>query len=353
MKVLLGALSWGLGHATRDLPVLKKMIDEGHEVTVLSYGRSLELLKHTLKDRCEYKELFDYPLPYTKSNLMPGKIMLYFPRILKAIKDEHRKAQKIIHQGNFDRVISDARYGVYSLKKPSFFMTNQVKYISPGRFFLGELATEFFNHNFHKKFSAVIVPDYRDNSLSGDLSHNLKFLKDKRIEYVGMLTDLQKKEVKQDIDHFITISGPEPQRTLFQEKIFKQIDQLKGRIVVTCGKPESINKDLLGDVEVHTHLKREDQEDFTNRSKMVIARSGYTTMMELVALGKKALLVPTPGQTEQEYLSKYHNKLGTFYSVSQNKFQLGRDAKIAEKYSGFNEQHDTKKSVDKFMQIIS
>jgi len=353
MKILFSLCSWGMGHATRDIPLIGKMLDDGHEVTIAAYGRSLELLKRTLQDRCEYIELFDYPSPYTRSSFMIGKIMLYFPKILRAIKEEHRKASKIIHEGKFDRVISDARYGVYSKSVPSFFMAHQIRYIVPGRIFLGEVATELFNHNFHKKFGTIIIPDYEKDSLSGDLSHNLRFKEGKRIEYIGIITDLKRKDVKQDVDYFISMSGPEPPRTVLEKKILSQIGQLDGRIVMARGRPETMGIDKLENVEMHEFLDRHEQENIMNRSRMIITRSGYTTMMELVALRKKALLIPTPGQTEQEYLSAYHNGLGTFYSVKQSKLSLGRDVEIAEKYSGFREQHSTEESVEKFMQIVS
>ena len=120
-----------------------------------------------------------------------------------------------------------------------------------------------------------------------------------------MLSDFKKKKIKQDIDYLISISGPEPQRTMLEEKLLPQLDDLKGKVVLTLGKTESMDKLDKKDIETYSFLPKEKREEYLNRSKLVISRSGYSTILDLAVIGTKALMTPTPGQIEQEYLGRY------------------------------------------------
>jgi UDP-N-acetylglucosamine transferase subunit ALG13 len=216
-----------------------------------------------------------------------------------------------------------------------------------------ERGSEIFNLFFFKRFAAVIIPDYRDDNLSGDLSHNLKRIDENKIHYVGVLSDFKKKKEKKDIDFLISISGPEPQRTMLEEKLVSQVSDLKGKIIITLGKTEKKDKFNKKNIETYSFLSKEKREDFLNRSKLVISRSGYSTIMDLAIIGSKALMTPTPGQVEQEYLGQYHNKKGTFYSVNQNKINLKKDVEIAKKRSGIKRKCDVDKSVENIINVIT
>ena len=196
------------------------------------------------------------------------------------------------------------------------------------------------------------MPDYKENSLSGDLSHNLRKIDENRIHYVGALSDFKKKKTKNDIDYLISISGPEPQRTLLEKKLLSQVDELKGNIVITLGKTEEMQIINKENIKVYSFLEKEAREDLLNRSKLVVSRSGYSTIMDLAVLGKKALMTPTPGQIEQEYLSQYHNNKKTFYSVNQESLDLKRDVEIAEKTTGIQRECNVDKTLKNIMDVI-
>jgi len=106
-------------------------------------------------------------------------------------------------------------------------------------------------------------------------------------------------------------------------------------------------------VETYSFLSKNDREDFLNRSKLVVSRSGYSTILDLAVIGTKALMTPTPGQVEQEYLARYHNQKGTFYSVNQNDIDLIRDVKIAQKTTGITRKCDVDKTVENIMNIVN
>ncbi len=353
MKVLFGVCSWGLGHATRDLSLIKGIIEAGHEITIVAKGRSLNLLKEELGNSCSYLEIPDYSSPYSKKDFSVPKFLSYFPVYMNQVVKEHEKIRKLVRREGYERIISDNRFGVHNREVPSYFISHQLRFLAPGRVKLFEMATEGFNYSFFKNsFTKFLVPDFKEDSLSGDLSHNLKYFKEGQVEYLGILSDLIKKKVSQDIDYFISVSGPEPQRSIFERKVLEQAPRLKGKVVVALGKPEAPQERGSGELRIFGYLKRREQEDVMNRAKLIIARSGYSTLMEVVALGKKALFVPTPGQTEQVYLAKYHRKQGNFHSVDQDSLNLARDVEKAKRCQGIKGKARPEGAVKKFMSIV-
>ncbi len=355
-KILVAPLSWGLGHATRDLPIIRRFLALGHEVWILSSGRSLQLLRHEVPE-CTFVELPDYPSPYTKSRWFILKFAAIIPLMLLAIRRERREARKLIEREKFDLVISDNRFGVRHPGYPSFFISHQLRFAAPRLLWPFQLLAELFNRSHHRHFRRVIVPDVPDprNNLAGKLAHGLYWPKKERYYYAGILSSTQKMDVPQDVDLFISISGPEPQRTEFERIIMDQMETLKslGRVVIALGKPEDNQEQRPADnVEVYGFLDRQRQQEMMNRAKLIITRSGYTTVMEIAELGRKALLVPTPGQTEQEYLSQYYEKVGQFHSVSQYKLDIGRDMQRAMQYPGLAGEHDTEGNVDRLFEEL-
>jgi hypothetical protein len=170
--------------------------------------------------------------------------------------------------------------------------------------------------------------------------------------YVGVLSDFTRKKVKQDIDYLISISGPEPQRSLLEEKMFSQIHDLQGTVVVTLGKSEEQKKLHQNNITIYSFLTKEKREELLNRARLVISRSGYSTILDLAVLGKKALMIPTPGQIEQEYLGEYHTKKGMFYSVRQSSVELKRDVDRAKKTTGFTGKCNVKETVNNIINVV-
>ncbi|MEM4258654.1 MAG: glycosyltransferase family protein [Candidatus Thermoplasmatota archaeon] len=355
MNIIYGICSWGLGHATRSLPVIRQLLKEDNKLTVISHGRTLELLKKELKDQVDYYAIQDYPLVISENTRqMLAKSMLYWPVFIHRIESGLRSLQKILEEKKYDCILSDARYDMYSKKIPSYFISHQMRIMNPLRMKILENGSELFNQFFFQdRFKKVIVPDYETDDLSGDLSHNLKKINEKQLHYVGVLSDFQKKQTKKDIDYFISISGPEPQRTLFEKKIMSQLDTLQGTIVVSLGKTENIHHQQNDTTTIYSYLKKEEREEVFNRTKLVISRSGYSTIMDLAVLGIHGLMIPTPGQIEQEYLGHYHTTKKTFYSVGQNNLDLARDSKYAQKTTGITRTCDVSKTVEAIIRLIT
>ncbi len=353
MKLIYGICSWGLGHATRSLPIIRKLIKENNEITIISDGRSLELLKKELNETVKYINIPDYPMLISEnSRQFIAKSIIYWPLFIKKMESGLQKLTKIVKKNHYDLIISDGRYDIYNKKIPSYFISHQMRIMNPLRIKSLETGSEIYNKFFFKRFREVIIPDFKEDNLSGDLSHNLKKIDINKLNYVGVLSDFKKKNIKKDIDFLISISGPEPQRTIFEKKIFSQINYLNGNIVITLGKSDE-NKDINeGSIKIYSFLNKDEREDFLNRSKLIISRSGYSTLLDLAVLGSKSLMIPTPGQVEQEYLSYYHNQKGTFYSVKQNNINLREDIIKANNTTGIKKKCDVNITVDNVMDII-
>jgi len=353
--VLISPLNWGLGHASRDVPIIRELLDRGHQVTVASSGNALELLKMEFPE-CRFIIFEDYPAPYSSSRFFLPKFTAYLPLMVKALVDERRNLNRILSKDRYDLIISDNRLGVYSKDLPSFFITHQLRFSVPYHLWPVEVMTLYVNGFFHGKYDGVIVPDNEpgDATLSGKLSRSFLAVTNRRAYYSGILCSPKKMEVMEDLDYLVIVSGPEPQRTKLEEIILPQVGDLPGEKVVLLGSPkESFIKRLDDDTIVKSYVSTEEKVELLNRAKFVISRSGYTTMMEVAELEKRhGLFIPTPGQTEQEYLSKYYKKRGWFLSRSQYRLDLEKDAENAMDFSGFPSMPKTEENVKRLYEEL-
>jgi uncharacterized protein (TIGR00661 family) len=351
MRMVFGVCSWGLGHATRTLPIIRRLIEEGDEVTVVSSGRALRMLKQELGETSSFAELEDYRPPNTLNpSLLALGTLLRAPSHVMAMDREHDFVKKLLMEQKVDVIFSDNRFGFYSRHRPSFFMTHQLRILNPLGLRILEYATEIYNRWFLKRCTGVLVPDFEEDGLAGRLAHGLSIIRKKELNYVGVLSEFKYHPAVQDVDVFVSISGPEPQRSAFENLVRRQLNGFHGKAVTSLGKPEDNGQkkpDLKG------YLARGEREELLNRAKIVVARSGYSTLMDLCALRKKGLLIPTPGQLEQEYLAKYHMKRKTYYCVSEKKLRLQSQLEDALSYRVPELKHSPEEAVKRAVDIIT
>lgn len=354
MKVLFAVAAWGLGHATRDLVLVRTLLDAGHEVTILSSERALQLLQGELGDRCSYVDVPDIPKPLSRRAFwFYVRMSLSLPVVFWTFWQEHQVARELVRADRFDRIVSDTRYGVFHRDIPSFHLVHSLRQIVPGRNPFLEAMVERSQQRLLSGGRKLLIPDQRENGLAGDLCHDLACFRHDRLEYIGILSSVRKRPLEMDIDYFISVSGAEPQRSIFEGMVLKQAHDLPGRVVVALGRPDlplAVSDD--GRVAVQSFMTRQQQEEMMNRARLVVSRSGYTTLMELAELGKKALLIPTVGQSEQEYLGAYHEQMGTMHTVVQPRLSLRRDAEAAAAYSGISLKHSTAETAQRFLAIL-
>lgn len=345
LKILITPLNWGLGHATRCMPLIDELLAQGVEVSIASDGGALHLLQK------EYPALPFFELPafdvrYSTSN-MAFNMLSQANKIRKAIRAEHQAIDSIVSQQNFNAIISDNRFGCYHASTYNIFMTHQLNIKVPFRF--AEKWIAHWNKKMINAFDFCWVPDYANSPrLSGDLSFPSPI---DNVAYVGALSRFKKTDQITPLqDVLVILSGPEPQRTYLEETILQQSKQLKNSFLIIRGKMEDDSRKNIGqNIEVVGHLTSDDLNEAINSSKYIVSRSGYSTIMDLAALGKTAVLIPTPGQTEQEYLARHFHENGIFLSQQQKDIDLDKALFEVDQFSGIkldrNEDNPLRTSV--------
>ena len=337
LRILVAPLDWGLGHTTRCIPIIYELLNNG--VQVLLAGN--EVQKNILLNEfptCTFLSLKGYNVSYGRSTSgFVWKMTRQLPAIQSAIRYENNWLDDVVSEYQIDGVISDNRFGLYHSNVPSVFITHQLQ-IKTGLGQYSDKLARLINYRFINKFSQCWVPDFSGSkNLAGTLSHPDKM---PRIvcRYIGSLSRMsyQKQEQKNG-KILIVLSGPEPQRSIFEQQIFDQLANFKGAVTIVRGLPLSTDAVSLQNAIVHNHLSKEKLQAEMLAADGIICRSGYSSVMDINALKIKAVLVPTPGQTEQEYLGKYLQENGFAVSFSQQNFQLNTavEAFKAFSYNGF------------------
>ena len=319
-RILIAPLDWGLGHATRCIPIVNKLIELNCEVWIVAEKKIFFLLKKEFPSAVflRYK---GYEIRYSKNkNLFPLTIFFQFPKIIFSIIKEKRWINLIVKENSIDAIISDNRFGMFTKQIPCVYITHQL-FIKTGNQLTDVIAQKIHNY-FIRKYTFCWVPDIQKNGLAGKLSHPKKV--PSNVVYIGPLSRFKRIENVEIIyDLLVLISGPEPQRTIFENLILKQLESFDGKAFLIRGLPdETISFREFSHVKIKNHLQAAELKKVIQQSEIVLSRSGYTTVMDLSALQKKAILIPTPGQKEQEYLAKYLYEKQYFFCIEQKNFSL-------------------------------
>ena len=349
-RILVSPLDWGLGHATRLIPVIDQLIQQGAEVIIGANGRSLTLLQETFP-RQKTLELPGYKVSYSRTNFQVLKILTQIPRLVSVIKEENRLATEWVKQFNISGIISDNRYGIWNKDIPSIFICHQISPIIPEIFSL--LKKQVYNTHlrYMRPFREIWIPDFAgDENISGELSHHFPI--PENAKFIGPLSRFQTmEEIKpwsyselkgKSPDILAVLSGPEPQRSIFENRIVAQSRHINRMVWIVQGRTEVHEISQQGNVTFISFMGQNDLYRGLKEANMVISRSGYSSIMDFIALGiKKWVLIPTPGQTEQEYLAKKLSQTKRVISYPQNQLNLSYliNQKIPD-YSFVKEIHD-------------
>ncbi len=325
-RVLVSPLDWGLGHASRLVPIIRQLNEDGHEVIIAADQLPLAFLRKEFPE-LEWVRLGSYQVHYTKkASSFAWSIAMQAPKILSKIWEEHRALKKIVAEKKIDVVISDNRFGLYHRGIKTVFMTHQVAIQVPNENPILERMIFAMNKWFIRKYDEVWIPDYEGGQLSGKLTQKYKL--PVPVTYLGNLSRFYKTTPEEDpslkAEIVAVLSGPEPQRTLLEEKLTQQMLESGKKCVLVQGLPS----DEIKEEQINENFKKinfltaKPLASLYSQAETVVCRAGYSSIMDLIALGKKACLIPTPGQTEQEYLGEYLNERKWFYSEIQDKFEL-------------------------------
>lgn len=320
-KILIAPLDWGIGHAARCIPIIKNKLSEGHEVILASNGRSTALLQSHFPQLKFIEGLPDYAITYSGSTSFMAHLIKQIPHILRTIKREHVWLQSAITKYHIDEVISDNRYGLYNSSIPSSIITHQLFPVGPALFtpVAHRIIKKYLSH-----FDECLIPDYENESisLSGKLSHgNIP----PNVRYIGPLSRFDNPSdslvLTDNFPHFeflIILSGPEPQRSIFESLMIRTFEGKNETVCIIGGRPDQEQIIEKNNIRIYPHLRDDLLAKAITQSKNIISRSGYSTLMDLRILNRSALLIPTPGQTEQEYLARrFSNNFG-FFAMNQD-----------------------------------
>lgn len=330
---LLAPLDWGLGHTTRCIPLIAELILQDIDVLIACNSMQKKILQAEFP-QLNFVELEGYSIRYGKMRFLTilGLIQ-QIPKLLIKIKAEQAWLRSFLTKNRVQCIISDNRYGLYAENIPSVFITHQLAPISGFGKFADHVMMKML-YRYINRFTSCWIPDNsQDNTLAGKLSHPDQ-LPRIPVQYIGPLSRFMgMKTATSGQNLLLLLSGPEPQRTILENLLLAQCDRVKRNIVLVRGLPgDAAPPAQRGNLVCYNHLAANELAREINQAAVVISRAGYTSIMDLIALHKKMILIPTPGQTEQEYLGNYLHQHHVAYLMPQHSIDLNRVETVLENF---------------------
>ncbi|MCW3806888.1 glycosyltransferase [Plebeiibacterium marinum] len=330
LTYLVCPLNWGLGHASRMVPLINTFLNQGHKVIIAADGNALT---YTAKEfpNLTHIRLKDVNIKFS-SNKNSFKLIKLIPAIIINAVGEHFRLKKILGSHHIDIIVSDNRYGLWNKKTKSVFITHQLMIKLPGKFSLFEYAIHKIINSIVNKYDECWIPDYPDpdNNLSGDLSH--KYPQPQNSTFIFPLTRFS--EIKKLIDTpkfdiVAILSGPEPARSEFESTLISALKKSTQKTLIIQGKMDFQSKEQFKNITIVPGTTSQQIKSYLVNARLIICRPGYSTIMDLDAINRQALLIPTPGQTEQEYLSQHHST--KHFRLNQDQISLSKIEQVIAK----------------------
>lgn len=317
-KILIAPLDWGLGHTTRCIPVIRYLQSREHHITFAGNAFQRRFIEQTFPN-IETIHIDGYNITYSRSGIgfLPA-ILRQAPKILKTIAREHRWLAQVQEERQFDLIISDNRYGLHHPAIPCYILTHQLQIQTGLGGFMNNLVRKAHYRMLQPFTGCWVVDNEGADNLSGALAHPRAL--PRNATYIGLLSQFDDMEAQKGTEQYVLIllSGPEPQRTILSKLLWEQALACKSRVIFVEGKENAQPHSIVPPhIAYHNRAGSRMLRDLIEHAAMVICRSGYSTIMDLVYLHKKAIIIPTPGQTEQEYLGRYLANRQYFYCVPQ------------------------------------
>lgn len=354
-KALFAVSTLGLGHATRTLPIIKHYLQKGFQIDLVSYWNALAYLKQELQwENVRFLDLVEYPALERGTGiifflmLVPDLLITYI-----RICQEEKFLKKLEKKSDYCFIFSDGKYWFSSKKTKSYLLSHQLAFEIPRPFCLAQGIMDYFNQTYFKKFDMIFIPDYENTqyNLAGKLSHPawIKNIKHKYIGILSSLTTHYEENKQKTIDYLFTISGYLlNHKKSFIKKLLEEAKSLKGSKVFLLWdskQKDYYHHDTKNNIEIFGCLGGKEKEIRFQQAKTIIARAGYTTIMDLIELNKPAILFPTPYQTEQTYLAKYLKKKN-YFVIGKEKDQLLELIKHLKKTEKFAPPSKTKEALE-------
>ncbi|HRO40192.1 MAG TPA: glycosyltransferase [Flavobacteriales bacterium] len=317
-RILVAPLDWGLGHAARCVPLVHALMEQG-AVPVIGADKGPLALLATEFPQLEQARIPGVELRYGRGRSMAWMMARQFPAMLRQVRAEHAWLEMHKQALQLDAVISDQRFGLYAPALPSVLITHQLFPFTP----VAQGLARRINLQHIAPFDRCWVPDLAEEpGLAGELAHGKRLPANAR--YIGPLSRFEHAPAAK-ADHawrvVAVISGPEPQRSMLEQLVLQQLHAIEGPHLLVAGRP-GLEDNQVGPVQVVGHMATPDLHAALLSAELIVGRTGYSTLMDLAAIGRGALLVPTPGQPEQEYLGRLHAANGMHVVQDQRRFHI-------------------------------
>jgi len=339
MRILFAILDWGLGHATRSMVLIDRWRSEGKNIFLASSGKAGELLRRQYPE-LPYLNLPPYGVSYSHLPLQALAVLSQGAKIRKVIRSEAAYIREYQNRYNFDLIISDHRYGCSHPDTPSIFLSHQLALIPPPLLRWSRRAIFTLHMRQLEAFDQIWIPDDEgEENLSGSLSHAYSL--PSKAKFIGPLSRFEGMGVEKDRgpEVLAILSGPEPQRSLLEVRLRDELSQGSETACLVLGKPEMKEGWTEGKLRIYPHLDSFSLARAMTEADLVISRSGYSSIMDYAFLGlERVVLIPTPGQSEQEYLARHLEEKGYAFRISQRNFSLDRCLKGVKGKMGFGKR---------------
>ncbi len=325
-KILIVPLDWGLGHTTRCIPIIRELLANNCEVHVGGTQTTNALLQAEFP-HLQFHLFPSYKISYPKKgDSFLWKMFWQLPRISKAINKEWLRTRHLHNKHGYHTIISDNRFGVRNRFAQNIFISHQLNLEMPNSKSI-ELIVNIINRTYINQYQQVWVPDNEERVLSANLSRT-KGIKIP-VRYLGNLSRWQKLETSITLKNqiLVILSGPEPQRSILESDMIHQANVCKFLLVIVRAKPNTTDNLKADNIIFYNHLSGSELQKLAEESAVVISRAGYSTIMDMVAIEKHAILIPTPGQSEQEYLAEHLANKKLFHFYNQENFTLNEAVK--------------------------
>jgi len=337
--ILYSILDWGLGHATRSIPIIEELLLQGARITLCGEGSTGHLIQSVFP-QLPFYTVHGIQVKYPTRIPMSVSMFLQSPKISLAINSEHQQIKKLVKELQVDAIISDNRYGAFADGIPSVIITHQLNLQTPkNKEWLRPIINKI-NHHYLATFDEIWVPDSAgENNLTGSLSHDLSTIQKLNPKFIGSLSRFASLSIQgkyKKYDAIVVLSGPEPQRSHFEKIIYQQLKDLPITAIIAKGTPQHPIQEQRGNCFFTSHISTDEMLFHYTNCKYIISRSGHSTLMDLCAVKKSAICIPTPGQTEQEFLADLHARNKHIVAFDQDNVDLKRGMEMLEQCTPFD-----------------
>jgi uncharacterized protein (TIGR00661 family) len=339
-RILVAPLDWGLGHASRCIPIIRALSGAGHNVIIGADGNPARMLSEEFP-LLPLVKISNYAMRYSRIPLLLAiKFPLLVAKVYRKAAQEHSETRKIVDKEHIDAIISDQRFGCHSKKIKSIYISHQLCVKMPQGFSWLEKIIANRLKKTAEIFNELWIPDFPgDDNLTGDLTR--KYSLPPHHRFIGPLSRFEglpgNTPDSSEPDVLVILSGPEPQRTVLENILRKELLSLNRKSTMLLGRPDrTTSQNISSNLTIFSHVSSATAASLIKNAKIIVSRGGYTTIMELVLARKHAILIPTPGQTEQEYLCQRLAKKGLFITNTQKALCLEKAIAEADKLTPIN-----------------